>query len=116
MKRCLTLCGLAAALALGLPHLAGCRNGHTRSPAKHAAKGKKCLKPARGPILQAATVGPKALAAPERATRPRARVGRPAPDFEALAFHRGKFKTLRLSALRGKWVLLYFYPSDFTFV
>jgi len=45
-----------------------------------------------------------------------ATVGREAPDFEATAFHEGKFSNLRLSSFRGKWVLLCFYPGDFTFV
>ncbi len=43
-------------------------------------------------------------------------VGKKAPDFTAKAFHQNKFKDVRLSALRGKWVILAFYPADFTFV
>nr|BCX01007.1 MAG: peroxiredoxin [Bacteroidota bacterium] len=39
------------------------------------------------------------------------RVGDPAPDFEAPATNG---KTIRLSALKGKWVVLYFYPKAFT--
>ena len=45
-----------------------------------------------------------------------ARVGAKAPDFEAPAFHQGKFTTVKLSDYLGKWVLLCFYPGDFTFV
>jgi len=45
-----------------------------------------------------------------------ARVGRPAPDFETHAFFEGGFKTVKLSDYRGKWVVLCFYPGDFTFV
>lgn len=45
-----------------------------------------------------------------------ARVGRKAPDFEAPAFHQGKFVNVKLSDFAGKWVLLCFYPGDFTFV
>ncbi len=45
-----------------------------------------------------------------------ARVGKPAPDFEASAFTGGGFKNLRLSDFQGKWVILCFYPGDFTFV
>lgn len=44
------------------------------------------------------------------------RVGGKAPDFEAPAYHRGKFVTVKLSDYAGKWVLLCFYPGDFTFV
>lgn len=45
-----------------------------------------------------------------------ARVGKPAPDFEANAYHKGGFKTLKLSDYAGHWVVLCFYPGDFTFV
>ncbi len=44
------------------------------------------------------------------------RVGRPAPDFKADGFHNGAFETYELSQFRGRWVLLMFYPGDFTFV
>ncbi len=43
-------------------------------------------------------------------------VGRPAPDFEAPAYHRGEFTSVKLSDHLGKWVVLCFYPGDFTFV
>jgi hypothetical protein len=45
-----------------------------------------------------------------------ARVGQKAPDFEAPAYYRGAFTNIKLSDLVGKWVLLCFYPGDFTFV
>ena len=45
-----------------------------------------------------------------------ARVGQEAPDFEAAAFVDGGFKNVKLSDYRGKWVVLCFYPGDFTFV
>jgi len=45
-----------------------------------------------------------------------ARVGKPAPDFEAAAFIDGGFKNIKLSDYKGKWVALCFYPGDFTFV
>ena len=45
-----------------------------------------------------------------------ARVGNPAPDFEAAAYVDGAFKNVRLSEYRGHWVVLCFYPGDFTFV
>ena len=44
------------------------------------------------------------------------RVGGKAPDFEAPAYHKGKFINVKLSDYTGKWVLLCFYPGDFTFV
>lgn len=45
-----------------------------------------------------------------------ARVGKPAPDFQATAFAEGAFKNIQLSDYQGKWVVLFFYPGDFTFV
>jgi peroxiredoxin (alkyl hydroperoxide reductase subunit C) len=45
-----------------------------------------------------------------------ARVGQKAPDFQAPAYHQGKFGTVKLSDKLGKWVLVCFYPGDFTFV
>lgn len=45
-----------------------------------------------------------------------ARVGKEAPDFEARAFVNGGFKNVKLSDYRGQWILLCFYPGDFTFV
>lgn len=45
-----------------------------------------------------------------------ARVGQKAPDFTAPAYYRGEFTTVKLSDFAGKWVLLCFYPGDFTFV
>jgi len=44
------------------------------------------------------------------------KVGKPAPDFTAAAFYAGKFVNISLSEFKGKWVLLCFYPGDFTFV
>lgn len=43
-------------------------------------------------------------------------IGRKAPDFTAPGYHQGKFINLKLSEYLGKWVLLCFYPGDFTFV
>jgi alkyl hydroperoxide reductase subunit AhpC len=43
-------------------------------------------------------------------------VGREVPDFSALALHQGRTVEVRLSDYRGRWVLLFFYPGDFTFV
>jgi len=43
-------------------------------------------------------------------------IGRKATDFVAPAYHQGKFVNLKLSEYFGKWILLCFYPGDFTFV
>ena len=44
------------------------------------------------------------------------RVGKPAPEFQTRAYAQGEIKSVSLADYRGKWVLLYFYPGDFTFV
>jgi peroxiredoxin (alkyl hydroperoxide reductase subunit C) len=44
------------------------------------------------------------------------RVGQKAPDFTAPAYYKGKFTSVSLSEFAGKWVMLCFYPGDFTFV
>ena len=44
-------------------------------------------------------------------------VGKPAPDFKAQAtMPEGNFKEISLSDYKGKHVVLFFYPLDFTFV
>ncbi len=45
-----------------------------------------------------------------------ARVGQKAPEFSAPAYYKGEFTEVSLSDFAGKWVLLCFYPGDFTFV
>ncbi len=44
------------------------------------------------------------------------RVGMQAPDFSATAVVDQEFKDITLSQFRGKYVVLFFYPLDFTFV
>jgi alkyl hydroperoxide reductase subunit AhpC len=39
----------------------------------------------------------------------------PAPDFVGTAYHKG-FKKISLADYKGKYVVLFFYPLDFTFV
>lgn len=43
-------------------------------------------------------------------------VQKQAPDFECDAVIDGDFKKVKLTDYRGKWVVLFFYPLDFTFV
>jgi hypothetical protein len=59
------------------------------------------------------------LASPEqkgKETTMTVRVGQKAPDFQAPAYHKGAFTSLKLSDHFGKWIMLCFYPGDFTFV
>lgn len=44
------------------------------------------------------------------------RVGQLAPDFTATVVIDQEFQTKKLSSYRGKYVILFFYPLDFTFV
>ncbi len=45
------------------------------------------------------------------------RPGVPAPEFETQAYFKdGSIKTVKLSDYKGKWLVLFFYPADFTFV
>lgn len=43
-------------------------------------------------------------------------VDKEAPDFTAEAYHRGNVRRVKLSDYRGQWVLIFFYPADFTAV
>jgi alkyl hydroperoxide reductase subunit AhpC len=45
-----------------------------------------------------------------------AQVQQESPDFTATAVVNEEFKTIKLSDYRGKYVVLFFYPLDFTFV
>ena len=71
------------------------------------------------------TGGPVGEAPPEQTTTPivtakevtrMVQVGRKAPDFTAPGYQKGKFISIKLSEYLGKWVVLCFYPGDFTFV
>lgn len=43
-------------------------------------------------------------------------IGRKAPSFTAMAAYRGEANKISLDNYKGKWVVLFFYPLDFTFV
>ena len=75
----------------------------------------KCVQPAKGPIESAGAI-PLESAPKQEERKMLARVGKPAPDFELSAFHNGSFKNIRLSDYKGKWMIICFYPGDFTFV
>jgi peroxiredoxin (alkyl hydroperoxide reductase subunit C) len=75
-----------------------------------------CVKPVAGPLVAAPTTAEKTIAK-EAVQMTIARTGKEAPDFEATAYITGKgFKNIKLSDYRGKWIVLCFYPGDFTFV
>lgn len=76
----------------------------------------KCVEPAGGPLLETTEKPEEQRVSQKGGYTMIAKVGKPAPDFEASAFYKGGFENIRLSKFRGKWVLLCFYPGDFTFV
>lgn len=78
----------------------------------------KCVEPARGVILDEPeeSSAPAGSAEKKGGARVGVMVGKPAPDFEVSAYLDGGFQNIRLSDYRGKWVVLCFYPGDFTFV
>lgn len=76
-----------------------------------------CVEPAKGPLVsQKSGEEADAKASPGGVLPARVHVGKPAIDFETNAYHDGKFKNIKLSDYKGKWVVLCFYPGDFTFV
>ncbi len=44
------------------------------------------------------------------------RVGLPAPDFSLPGVHAGRRADFRLMDFKGRWVVLFFYPADFSFI
>jgi alkyl hydroperoxide reductase subunit AhpC len=46
----------------------------------------------------------------------RIQIGEKAPGFKAEAYYRGEVQVVELSHYRGQWIVLLFYPADFTFV
>jgi hypothetical protein len=81
-----------------------------------AEQKESCVKPSRGPIGVPKAEPGEALQTTQKEDIMFARVGKPAPDFEAGAFIDGGFKNITLSEFKGQWVVLCFYPGDFTFV
>lgn len=43
-------------------------------------------------------------------------IGSQIADFELNSYQNGKLGKVKLSEFRGKWLVLFFYPADFTFV
>ena len=43
-------------------------------------------------------------------------IGKTLPDFELEAYLDNKIQKIKLSDYKGKWLVLFFYPADFTFV
>ena len=60
------------------------------------------------------TTPPQSIA--EKKERSMVQNGQKAPDFRAPAYFNNEFVSVKLSDYLGKWVVLCFYPGDFTFV
>jgi hypothetical protein len=75
-----------------------------------------CVKPAKGPIRTGESKPSQPSTTQKEEIKMIAQVGKLAPDFEASAYIDGGFKNIKLSDYKGKWVVLCFYPGDFTFV
>ena len=77
-----------------------------------------CARTTGGVVGQQPAPAPaQEITAPQKETKAMtARVGQKAPDFQAPAYYRGAFTNVKLSDYLGKWVLVCFYPGDFTFV
>ena len=44
------------------------------------------------------------------------KIGEKAPEFDLEAYHNGEIKHISNKDYKGKWIVLFFYPRDFTFV
>jgi hypothetical protein len=75
-----------------------------------------CARPTGGPVGETIEETPAAPQAAAKEVSRMIQVGKKVPDFVAPAYQAGKFVSVKLSEYLGKWVLLCFYPGDFTFV
>lgn len=75
-----------------------------------------CARPTGGPVGEPGETQEPAAPVSAKEERPMIQVGKKAPDFVAPAYHNGEFTSVKLSDYLGKWVVLCFYPGDFTFV
>jgi len=75
-----------------------------------------CVRPTGGPVGEASPEETPEKINQKKEVMSMVHVGRKAPDFMASGYRNGKFISVKLSEYLGKWVLLCFYPGDFTFV
>ena len=75
-----------------------------------------CARPTGGPVGESEDASiPQPQPVPQEMPK-MIQVGKKVPDFVAPGYQKGKFISVKLSEYLGKWVLLCFYPGDFTFV
>ncbi len=75
-----------------------------------------CARPTGGPVGDNIKTEQKEKPIESKKEEIMIKVGQKAPDFTAPAYQKGKFINVKLSDYLGKWVVLCFYPGDFTFV
>ena len=75
-----------------------------------------CARPTGGPVGEPGETQKQERPLPTKEIRTMIQVGKKAPDFVAPAYVKGEFTSVKLSDHLGKWVVLCFYPGDFTFV
>ncbi len=75
-----------------------------------------CARPTGGPVGEETVEQENQDKPIIREEKKMIQVGRKAPDFSAPGYQNGKFVNVKLSDYLGKWVVLCFYPGDFTFV
>ena len=75
-----------------------------------------CARPTGGPVGETIEEISDQPSQPTKEVASMIQVGKKVPDFAAPAYQKGKFISVKLSEYLGKWVLLCFYPGDFTFV
>ena len=76
-----------------------------------------CQRPKSGPVGgEPVSADSDGKPVQKEVKKPMIKVGQRAPDFSAAAYQKGKFIEVKLSEYLGKWVVLCFYPGDFTFV
>jgi len=75
-----------------------------------------CARPTGGPVGEKPDSNSTSEQPIQKEEHSMIQVGKKAPDFTAPGFHKGAFINTKLSDYLGKWVLLCFYPGDFTFV
>ena len=75
-----------------------------------------CARPTGGPVGESVVPKPADEQSEGREVTSMIAVGKKAPDFTAPGYHQGTFIHVQLSEYLNKWVILCFYPGDFTFV
>jgi len=75
-----------------------------------------CARPTGGPVGEKTPEQTTETKNKKKEEKSMIQVGKKAPDFTAPGYKQGKFINVKLSEYLGKWILLCFYPGDFTFV